>query len=551
MAKKRIIICSNVYPPHFIGGAELIAHYQAKKLKELGHDVIIFAGDSEIPKKRYDLRQDTYEGLSVYRIRLQPQDYSPDFFNFFHRPVNDHFNRLIDDFSPDVVHFHNLIGLSVGLIHSAKRRGIKTVLTLHDHWGFCFKNTLIRREEEICHEYSRCEECMPFIQDEERRGIPILMRKDFLTMQFSKVDAFISPSRYLAGAYIRAGMAKEKFKVIGYGIDVERFSRVLKKESPGVLRFTFVGYLGWHKGIHTILNALPQIDLKHRYRVNLVGIGSEVERYKEQVRKMGLQDAVRFWGKIDNSRIEDVYQETDVFLLSSIWPENQPVTIMEAMATRTPVIASRIGGNPELVEDGRTGYLYDAGNASQLAQKMMALILDPGKLKALGENGHRKISNHTYENQVRKILQVYEEKTLGHESPPQIILCVGKHVNPECARAMKAFKEKPKREKCHFVMRDWFEADQFPQAKLLWVVDDQARVDDVVEGLRQGIPLLVPEAHPELKGLCSSANCGLYYRNGIEAEACLEYLLRNPKTASVISQNGYKRLQRDRFLNSA
>lgn len=544
--KKRIIICSNVYPPHFIGGAELIAHYQAKKMKEMGHDVIIFAGDSEADGKRYALHRETYDGLLVYRVCLQSEDYSSHFINFFHYPVNEHFNRLLDDFSPDVVHFHNLMGLSAALIHLATQKGIKTVLTLHDHWGFCFKNTLVKREEEICHDYSQCEECMPFIHDEDMRSLPIFMRKDFLAMQFFEVDAFICPSRYLAEAYIKAGMPKEKLKVIGYGIDVERFSRVSKEESPSKLRFTFVGYLGWHKGIHVILKALSQIDLKDHFRINLVGIGSEIENYKQQVEEMGLQNTVRFWGKIDNTRMEEIYRETDVFLLPSVWPENEPVTIMEAMAARIPVIASRIGGIPELVEDGKTGYLFEAGNANQLAQKMITCILNPGALRTFGENGYKKILNHTFENQVRQILQVYDEKATRQERAPQngtLILCIGKHANLECTQAMKAFKKRPKGDRYYFVMSEWVEEDQLSQAKLLWVVDDKTRFDDVITGLQHGIPLLVPENNMELKSFCRSANCGLYYHDSFEAEACLEYLLQNQEMASAMGQNGYHRLQ--------
>jgi len=544
MGKKIIIVC-NVYPPHFIGGAELIAHYQAKKMKEMGHDVIIFAGDSEADGKRYDLHQETYDGLLVYRVRLQSEDYSSHFINFFHHAVHEHFTRLLDDFSPDVIHFHNLMGLSAALIHLAARKGIKTVLTLHDHWGFCLKNTLVKREEEICPDYSQCEECMPFIHDEGMRGIPIFMRKDFLAMQFLEVDAFICPSRYLAEVYIKAGMPKEKFKVIGYGIDVERFSRVSKEESPGRLRFTFVGYLGWHKGIHIILNALSQIDLKEHFRINLVGIGSEMENYKQWVKEMGLQNTVRFWGKIDNSHIEEVYRETDVLLLASVWPENEPVTIMEAMAARTPVIASRIGGIPELVEDGKTGYLFEAGNANQLAQMMRACILNPSVLEIFGENGYRKILNQTFDNQVRQIIQVYEENASSQKRASEketLILCVGKHVNPECSQAIKTFKKRAQGDQYYFVKSEWVEEDQFLQAKLLWVVDDKTSLNDVIVGLQYGIPLLVPENNMELKSFCRSVNCGLYYHDGLEAEACLEYLLlQSRETASVMGQNGYHR----------
>ena len=543
--KKRIIICTNVYLPKFIGGAELIAHYHAKILKQQGHDVIIFAGDPG-ESKRYLLSQDTYDALTIHRVCLSHKDYSSDFINFSHKKVERYFKAILERFLPDVVHFHNIIGVSVGLIHIAKSKGIKTILTVHDHWGFCYKNTIIKRDGEICRDYALCNECMPFIYDGDNKGMPIRMRKDFIEMQLREVDAFISPSRYLAETYIRAGIPKEKFRVIWYGIDVRKFSNVSKTAMNGCVRFSFIGYFGQHKGIHTLLSALPFLDDKDHFRINLVGDGELMDSCTQQVKVMGLKGLVKFWGKIDNSRIEKVHRETDVLILPSVWPENQPVSITEAMATRTPVIASRMGGIPELIEDGKTGYLFEAGNAKQLAQKMSEFILHPDRLQTFGENAYNKIVNYTFENQVDKILQVYDEEMLNHKKQQQeekLIVCVGEHINPQCAQTMDAFLKKHKHDIYRFVMSDWIEEDQLRKAKLLWIVDSKARFEDVTVGLWNRIPLLAPEDNTELKKLCSSANCGLYYRNADEAEACIEYLMQNESVAYTIGQSGYKYLK--------
>jgi glycosyltransferase involved in cell wall biosynthesis len=404
---KTILICSNVYPPNFIGGAEIIAHYQAKSLQEIGHEVIVFTGDSAHNGTRYTMRQHIYEGLPVFRVPLKSQDYSWDFVNFSHVPVEKHFDALLDVFSPDVVHMHNIVGLSLGIIHSAKRRGVRTVVTLHDHWGFCFKNTLIKKENEICQDYSRCAECMPTLADGADRNIPIRMRRDFFRFQLSEVDSFISPSSYLAETYVRAGVPIGKMNLIWYGIDVARFSSVIKKPNLGRIRFTFIGYFGSHKGIPVMLEALMLIRSPERISVNLVG-GGELNDYAHQrVEAAGLQSVVRFWGKVDHTRIEEVFSETDVLILPSIWPENQPVTITEAMATRTAVIASEIGGIPELVTSGYNGYLFQPGSAKDLAEKMSEFINYPERINLFGENGFQKIKDKTLRRQVEQICTVY------------------------------------------------------------------------------------------------------------------------------------------------
>lgn len=540
--KKKILICCNAYPPNFIGGAELIAHSQAKALNKSGHDVVVFTGDTHAGGDRYSIKQETYDNLTVYRVRLFPQDYRSDFINFSHQIVEEHFKALLDKFSPEVVHFHNIIGLSIGIIHIAKTRGIRTVLTLHDHWGFCYKNTIIKINDEICHNFSECADCMHFIHDQDKRGIPMHMRTDFLAMQMHDVDIFISPSQYLAEAYIRAGLPKEKFRVIPYGIEIQKFKLISKDKSlDGSVRFTFVGYLGRHKGLHTLLRALLLLDKKDRFKVNLVGDGELADFYRQQVKSDGLQNIVKFWGKVDNNHIDEVYRVTDVLILPSIWPENQPVTITEAMASKTPVIASSMGGIPELIEDGKTGYIFETGNVKELAEKMQEFILHPHKLQTFGQNAFEKIAEYELENQVTKIALVYNEDSPNIDNQLEnemLIVCIGKHVNPQCALAMDVFLKEQRQYIYRFVMSEWLSEDQFITARILWIVDREFNRENLTFGLKNKIPLLVPENNKELKNLCVKWNSGLFYKDALEAEECLEYLLSNDNERKILGENG-------------
>jgi glycosyltransferase involved in cell wall biosynthesis len=117
---------------------------------------------------------------------------------------------------------------------------------------------------------------------------------------------------------------------------------------------------------------------------------------------------VRFWGKVKHAEIEKVFCETDVQILASVWPENQPVSITESMACRTPVIATRLGGNPELVRDNQTGYLVDPGSPADLAHAMSRFLDSPADISAFGEQASQLISENTLANQVRRILNLYE-----------------------------------------------------------------------------------------------------------------------------------------------
>jgi glycosyltransferase involved in cell wall biosynthesis len=404
---KKVLICSNVYPPHFTGGAELIAHYQSKALQARGFRIAIFAGDDSEITPRYAMAEDEYEGLPVFRIGLNREDFSWEYVNFFRPQVEQHFRRVLHAFSPDVVHVHNPIGLSAGIIRAAKAYGAKVVVTLHDHWGFCFKNTLLKSGAEICQDYSRCAQCMAFVDDGAQRRIPIRMRRDFLSLQLDAVDAFISPSLYLAETYVRAGLPVSKINRIWYGIDVERFSKVVKTPRPGKVRFTYIGYFGLHKGIHVLIEALRLIRLREALVLNLVGSVEFQPEIRERVESLGLSANVKFWGKVDHTHIESVLRETDVLILPSIWPENQPVTITEAMASKTAVIASDTGGIPELVINEETGYLFRPGSAVDLAERMLQFVAHPELIQTLGANGFERIKNVTYDRQVERIARIY------------------------------------------------------------------------------------------------------------------------------------------------
>ena len=541
MMNKKVLICCNAYPPYFIGGAELVAHAQAKQLINLGYEVCIFSGDPSGSNKRHSFRREDYDGLSIYRVSLTHEDYDFNYVNFVNQAVEKHFIKLIQKFSPDIVHFHNIIGLSVGLIHIAKQYGAKTVLTLHDHWGFCFKNTLINNSNNICKNFNHCIECMETIQGERNENIPLRMRQDFIALQFEEIDAFISPSQYLADTYIHAGIPPKKMNVIWNGVDIENYSQITKIPDPTHIRFTFIGYFGRHKGIHILLDALDYLENKERILVNLIGNGDLFNQCVEEVKNKNLEQVVKFWGKIEN--IEGGYAQTDVFILPSIWPENQPVTITEAMAAEIPVIASKSGGNLELVEHGKTGYLFETGNARDLAKFMSEFIKKPELIRFFGENAFEKIKTDSLKNQVQEIVDLYgriQEPTNDYFDKGIIIVCHGKHIDSICADVVKRFQKNINSNRIYFILSEWLSDDQIRNGKLFWIVDESESLEDGFSGLNSNLPLLVPEKVKPLRSFCIQYNCGLFYQNRLEASCIIEYLLNNDDERIIMGQNGSK-----------
>ena len=513
----RILIASNVYPPHFVGGAELIAHQHAKALIAIGHEVEVFAGETQPFGAHHEIRHDVLDGVPVHRISMLPKDYQSDFINFSHPAIESHFRRVLEAFRPDVFHAHNLIGLSVSLPHLARQAGCAIVVTLHDHWGYCFKNTIIKEGLRICVDFTGCAECMATIDDGAARAIPIRLRKDFFALMLSDVDAFVSPSRYLANSYLKAGFPPEKLQVLWNGIDLARFRKVRREPSPGELRFTYVGILAHHKGVATLMVALSHLPPDSRVRVNIVGDGPERAAFEEILRVNGCADRVRFWGRVDSSEIEKVYAQTDVLILPSIWPENQPVSITEAMSCRIPAIVSAMGGMAELVEDGVSGDAYPAGDAQALADCMLRYADDPTRASRFGEAAYKRIAAHSFDKQVRQLVGFYDAARAAPSNiviPEKLAICLGHRFGSTAARAIETLGAN---DGWRFVMGEWLTPGLARQASLAWVVDPDIAFDELPVGGFTGRPTLVDIHNEGMRSPAFKTGTALFYHAAEDA----------------------------------
>ena len=525
----KIIVCSNVYPPRFVGGAELIAHQQAKALRDAGNEIIVFSGEIGGRLKRYECVREKYDTLDVFRIGLSHEDYRPERVNFFHRRVEERFIALLDGFSPDVVHMHNIVGLSAGLIGLSKRAGAKTVVTLHDYWGFCPRNTLLDNSGKICLDYDGCDKCAPGIRLDGGLWIPVRMRKDYIDLQSKEVDLFISPSGYLANVYRNAGFPGERIAVIWNGVDVRRFESIRRKrERNRLVRFSFIGHFGAHKGIRVLCDALALLGTRYRFRVNFVGTGEELHATRRRIVDLGLRKSVKFWGMVSRNRIKRVYRETDVLVLPSVCPENHPGVITESMASHIPVIATRAGGIPELVEEGRTGFLVEPGDARQLARKMEFFISDPKSIRRFGDDAFKRIEHDTFETHAEKRLKLYRDTTVISSTNTEtrsIVACAGRGLAKIHTDALHLFMDLVPGNSCRFVLYDWLTPDRICEATVCWVLAETGFFEEALYASEHGVLLLVPEKNTKLKSYCSLHRKGLYYGDPYEAALCLKHLI--------------------------
>lgn len=143
----------------------------------------------------------------------------------------------------------------------------------------------------------------------------------------------------------------------------------------------------------------------------IVGEGPLKNELKKHALELGIESRVEFAGMIDN--VQDILYSMDVFVLSSDW-EGLPNVVMEAMASGLPCVVTNVGGNPELVVDGETGYVVPTNGLEAMAQKVLCLLENEGLARNMGERG-RKLMEEDFkmEKMIRKTEEIYERLMTG------------------------------------------------------------------------------------------------------------------------------------------
>ena len=280
------------------------------------------------------------------------------------------FARLLDDEKPDVIHLNIFQSQLTGsIIDEAYKRNIPIVYTAHDLKSVC-PNYLMMHHQKVCEQclcgsYWHCfkNSCM-----KASRAKSLLASMEAyvykLRNTYRKINYVITPSLFYKNKLEAADI---------FHCPIEHVKNFLPegtvyKEGSRGSYFLYFGRLNKEKGIHTLIKAFSKAHVEEKLFV--VGIGPEEERLKLMVAKHGLDDKILFLGFKKGTELQEIVSNALCVCLPSEWYENGPYSILEAQALGRPAIVSNYGGLPELVEDGITGYITEAGNVSDLAKKI-------------------------------------------------------------------------------------------------------------------------------------------------------------------------------------
>jgi glycosyltransferase involved in cell wall biosynthesis len=179
------------------------------------------------------------------------------------------------------------------------------------------------------------------------------------------------------------------------------------KKPKHFVNLTFLGLIGPRKGIFDLLKVVEKL-INNNYPIKLtIGGNGEVKRLLRKLQDLRLSNNVQYLGWVDDKKRDNILRQTDIFILPS-YGEGMPMAILEAMAYSVPVISTYVGGIPELVLDGQTGYLIKPGDLDELYRKISFMIENMKHTRALGRRGREVVAaKHNIQNLIHQMNGIY------------------------------------------------------------------------------------------------------------------------------------------------
>ncbi len=379
-----------------MGGAELVAYQIANEFSRLQHDVFVITLYSE-----NDIIAEN--DVKIYRLKyLNSNFFAHDRSIFiikrFLFRIFDIFNPfyLIKYYSifkkekPDIIHCHNIEGLSLSVWVAAKLLKIPVIQHLHDYYFSCRHSDLMKKG----------------INCQKQSFFCIL--RSVILFYFIKhcVKTFISPSSfcYKSQVNFNKNFRKIPCKIIKNGTPLTEI--LLKKKSfkEGILKVCFIGALTYHKGVDLLISIIKMcIEKKLSIEFNIAGKGI----MKEEIENLcKVSSNVNYVGFLDMNAKIDLYKKMHLMIFPSIWQENNPMVIIESYAMGLPVLGSNTGGVPEIIPEK---WLFKNNDQTDLFKKLIEVYNNRTHLEEESKRLIMERDSHSIRCQMESTYNIYKE----------------------------------------------------------------------------------------------------------------------------------------------
>jgi glycosyltransferase involved in cell wall biosynthesis len=372
----RILYVTAHYPPDFISGATLQVQRLAEAMAARGHEVAVLSGcitdaglaDGEVRREQHGLITVHWIGTAS-RIEQDADD------NWQNPQAARAIAELLTAFGPDVVHGHALQTLGADIVPLAVRRGVPTVVTLHDFWWWCPRLFLVDRDLRPC-DGLRAESTCACARDASWRR----QRREALTPALNGADLVLVPSRAMARALTTAGIHLDQLEVDENDVDPGSLGGTadgtVVTPSPDV-RFLYVGGDAAVKGRDVVVSAGARLHPLARWRLDLRGVPEPPRR---RWRRRRTDPRIRYLPAYPPEDTAAVLADADVLVIASIARESFSIAAREALGAGLAVITSDCLGPEEVVVHDGNGLVVPTGDDAALAGAMAALIQDRARL---------------------------------------------------------------------------------------------------------------------------------------------------------------------------
>jgi|HubBroStandDraft_1064217.scaffolds.fasta_scaffold00531_16 glycosyltransferase involved in cell wall biosynthesis len=394
----KIIVVHNTYRE--AGGEDVVFESEKRLLERAGHRVI--------PYVRSNMELDSASLLD--RIAIAPR-------MIWSSKTRSDFAAILDTENPDLVHVHNTFMVISPSIYSAcSERGIPVVQTLHNFRLLCpagnflrdgmickecVDQSLLRSVHHGCYRNSRA----------ATSGVALMLafHRALDTWQKS-ITRFITLTEFAKKEFVAAGFPSDKFAVKPNFADPDPRERIATGQYA-----LFIGRFMENKGLPILLNAWKRIPTQ--YPLQIVGDGPERHALETEARESHLS-GITFRGRLSRDAVIEAIKGARFIIVPSSLYEGFPMCIAESFACGTPVLCSRLGSLPEIVEDRVTGLHFNPGDAEDLASKVDWAWNHPLVLAKMGRAARVKYEMHyTAEKNYSLLMGIYGQALTAYGSP--------------------------------------------------------------------------------------------------------------------------------------
>lgn len=381
------------------GGGSVSAFFETKKLLEdRGHEVIVFSmqDDDNEPSqesayfaKHFDIR----EAKNIFqKICMIPRV-------LYNRDAVNKLDQLLTDKKPDVAHVHNIYHyLTPGIFRVLKKHKIPIVFKLSDYHAICpnYKLFAHGKIDDSCKDgrYYKLF-CNQSIGDSWAESF-VGMIEGYVNKwgkYYDHVDVFAAPSEFMRDLCVSYGISRDKIEILRNVLNFGAYGNdAVNKEKF----FLYMGRISQEKGLTVAVDAMKKLKEDGRvqgWKLIIAGKGPDEKNIAQYIIQNDVSDFVEMAGfcKKGSEEWRVLMNAASVAVLPSIWYDNSPIAISESMAFHTPVIVSDLGGTKEMIEDGRSGFVFYAHDSNDLAEKMHKFIADEKLVQDMGEEAYRRV----------------------------------------------------------------------------------------------------------------------------------------------------------------